>query len=103
MILADELDFGTTEKVLPLGIQLWNIKAPSFNIKMLWLMLIFVDKQRNRWTGQALYAHKLSIQGHKYCQKKKKKKYWLHVFAPFPSFLLCRTESTPPKNKNLDL
>ena len=44
-ILTDDLDLGTEEKVLPQGIQMWNMEALSVIIRMLWPMLkFFADK-----------------------------------------------------------
>ena len=57
-LLIFDLDLGTKEKILPQGINLWNIKAPSLNIQKLWHMFsYFADKQ----TEQNLYAQDLSM------------------------------------------
>ena len=52
LTLTDDLDLGTTEKALPQGIHIWNIKALPLNILKLMPMLnfffSFIDRQTNR-------------------------------------------------------
>ena len=69
---TDDLELYTKEKVVPQGIQIWNMKALSLTNKKLWQIHTFIKDFGNRWTnreiketGQKLYAPYLSMQGHK--------------------------------------